>query len=200
MNNLLFFIEYSGILVFALTGAFIAAKSDYDFFGMLFLAFLTAVGGGTVRDLILDQPVVWTQNPQFLYIIVLAAILSFFTKFIEHRLTKLMFFLDTLGLGLFAIAGTKKSLDLGFNIETSLIMGVISATLGGVLRSVFSNEVPIIFKKEIYATSAAFASVAYYALNSFGFDYEISVGIALLICFAVRYLSVKYNIHFPKAL
>ena len=161
MTDVLSIIEYLGTFVFAITGASIAVKSDFDFFGMLFLAFLTAVGGGTVRDLILDQPVFWTAQPQVLYIIIFATIVTFFFRMFSERASKLIFFLDTLGLGLFVVTGTQKSLSVGSNYETALLMGIITGVLGGILRSIFNSEVPIIFKNEVYATTAAISSLIY---------------------------------------
>lgn len=194
-------LDYIGTFVFAITGASVAARSQFDFFGMLFLAFLTAVGGGTVRDLILDQAVFWTINSTYLYIIIAAAFISLFFKYFYEKATQLIFLFDTLGLGLFAIIGTQKALSLNATIETVLIMGVISGVLGGILRSVFNNETPIIFKKEIYATTAAISSGVYYLLTQqVGLKNFTASLIALAICLIVRYGSIKFNIHLPRAL
>jgi uncharacterized membrane protein YeiH len=200
MTDVLFIIEYLGTFVFAITGASIAVKSDFDFFGMLFLAFLTAVGGGTVRDLILDQPVFWTAQPQVLYIIIFATIVTFFFRMFSERASKLIFFLDTLGLGLFVVTGTQKSLSVGSNYETALLMGIITGVLGGILRSIFNSEVPIIFKNEVYATTAAISSLIYMGLTFSSLSHQLNTFITIVMCLIIRYASVKYNIHLPKAL
>ena len=200
MTDVLFIIEYLGTFVFAITGASIAVKSDFDFFGMLFLAFLTAVGGGTVRDLILDQPVFWTVQPQVLYIIIFATIVTFFFRMFSERASKLIFFLDTLGLGLFVVTGTQKSLSVGSNYETALLMGIITGVLGGILRSIFNSEVPIIFKNEVYATTAAISSLIYMGLTFSSLSQQLNTFITIVMCLIIRYASVKYNIHLPKAL
>ena len=200
MTDVLSIIEYLGTFVFAITGASIAVKSDFDFFGMLFLAFLTAVGGGTVRDLILDQPVFWTAQPQVLYIIIFATIVTFFFRMFSERASKLIFFLDTLGLGLFVVTGTQKSLSVGSNYETALLMGIITGVLGGILRSIFNSEVPIIFKNEVYATTAAISSLIYMGLTFSSLSQQLNTFITIVMCLIIRYASVKYNIHLPKAL
>jgi uncharacterized membrane protein YeiH len=199
MEVLFIWVEYIGTFVFAVTGATIAAKADYDFFGMLFLAFLTGTGGGTLRDIILDQPVFWTLTPTLIYIIIVAAFLCLFFQKTFNKLTKTLFVFVTLGLGLFAVMGTQKSLGLGHNVITALIMGVITGVLGGVLRSVFSKEEPIIFKKEIYATSAFLASICFIVLNNFDVNNFLNTAISIVVCLFVRIWSVKYHIHLPMA-
>lgn len=184
--------------VLAVTGASIAADSEFDFFGMIFLAFLTAVGGGTVRDIILDVPVFWTTTSVYLYVILLATVASFSMKNHFTKLKPLLFFIDTLGLGLFAVLGTQKSLALGLNYESSIVMGVISGVLGGILRSIFSTQIPIIFKKEIYATSAALASVSYLCLLGLEVDARVCLVSSVTVAVATRYLAVRYKIHFSE--
>ena len=199
MKEFLILLEAIGTFAFAVTGASVAAKSDYDFFGMLFLAFLTAVGGGTVRDVILDQPVFWTISSTSLYVILVATILTLSFRVFFKKIKSLMFLWDTLGLGIFAIIGSQKALMLNTNIETAVIMGMITGVLGGILRSVFSNEVPIIFKNEVYATTAAISSVIFISLYKIDISYYLNIFITLTSCILIRYSSVKYNLHLPKA-
>src|SRR5690554_1865290 len=161
MSGVFLLFDYIGTFVFATTGASIGARLKFDFFGMLFLGFLTAVGGGTVRDLIISQPVFWTENPAYLYLVFVATLMSFFLDRYYERLKGLLLFLDTLGLGMFAVIGTQKSMSLGFNFETALIMGAVTAVLGGILRSAFSRELSILHNKEVYATVAAASSLLY---------------------------------------
>ncbi len=153
MSEVFNIIDYVGTFVFAITGASIAASIKFDFFGMLFLAFLTAVGGGTVRDLIISEPVFWTQDPIYLYLIFVATFSTFFLKSFYEKQSSLLYFLDTLGVATFVVIGTQKTLLLNFNIETAFIMGTISAVLGGILRSAFSGEFSILSNRELYATS-----------------------------------------------
>ena len=199
MRELIMILDYVGTFAFAVTGASVAAKSDYDVFGMVFLAFLTAVGGGTVRDIILGLPVFWTVSSVSLYIILGATFLTLFFQMFFKKIRSVIFFCDTLGLGIFAIIGSQKALTLNTNIETALIMGMITGVLGGVLRSVFSNEVPIIFKKEIYATTAAISSAIFVCLYKLDISYYVNVAATITSCMLIRYCSVRFNFHLPKA-
>jgi uncharacterized membrane protein YeiH len=199
MKELIILLDYVGTFAFAVTGASVAAKSDYDIFGMMFLAFLTAVGGGTVRDIILGLPVFWTISPTSLYIIVGATFLTLFFQIFFKKIRSIIFFWDTLGLGIFAIIGSQKALMMNTNIETAIIMGTITGVLGGILRSVFSNEVPIIFKKEVYATTSAISSVLFISMFKLDISYYVNITVTILSCILIRYASVKFNIHLPKA-
>ncbi len=165
MSEFFTYVDFIGTVVFAITGASIACRLKFDFFGMLFLAFLTSVGGGTVRDLIIAQPVFWTEKPIYLYLIFLSTVSTFFMYKHFERKAPLLLFLDTIGVGTFVVIGTYKTLNLGFNIETALIMGTISAVLGGILRSAFSHEHSILANKELYATVAAMGSLIFITLH-----------------------------------
>lgn len=198
MSEIFNYIDYIGTLFFAITGASIAGKSKFDFFGMLFLAFLTAVGGGTVRDLIIGQAVFWTNNPIYLYLIFIATLSTLFLiKFYDKNTTLLMIF-DTLGVGTFVIIGTHKALIHNFNAETALIMGTISAVLGGILRSAFSKEHSILANKELYATVAAVASLIFIALTKAKIEPNICALIVILATFLIRYFSLRYKIQLPS--
>jgi uncharacterized membrane protein YeiH len=197
--EILIILEYIGLFVFVFTGAYVAAKIDLDFVGMLFLGFITGVGGGTIRDIILGVDVFWLDSYPTLIVIFLATIMCFFFNQYFEKMKKFVFFFDTLGLALFACLGTHKALLLNMNYGTAILMGVISGVLGGVLRSLFTKEDSIVFKKEVYATSAALGSVSFIALTSIGQNFSVSITIGALTCIVVRYVSVRFNIHLPKA-
>lgn len=197
MSEIFNYIDYVGTIVFAITGASIAGKAKFDFFGMLFLAFLTAVGGGTVRDLIVADKVFWTLNPLYLYIIFFSTLSTFFLLHFYEKQASLLLFLDTLGVGTFVVIGTNKTLSYGFNIETALIMGTISAVLGGILRSAFSKEFSILSNKELYATVAFMASLCFVITKSIGIDSNLCAVIAIIVTFILRYGSLKYKIELP---
>ncbi|WP_417353658.1 trimeric intracellular cation channel family protein [Flavobacterium alkalisoli] len=198
MKEVFIIIDYVGTFVFAVTGASIAVKSKFDFFGMLFLAFLTAVGGGTVRDLIISQKVFWTVNPTYLYLIFIAALMTFFLSKKFEKTAALMLFLDTLGVGAFAVIGTHKSLIHGLNGETAFLMGVVTAVLGGILRSAFSREQSILIKRELYASVAAISSFTFIMLRKFDVDAYISGYIVILVTIIIRYASIKFKILMPS--
>jgi len=197
MHDILSAIDYIGTFVFAVTGATIAGKSDFDFFGMLFLAFLTAVGGGTVRDLIISETVFWTIDPVYLYIIFFSTLSTFFLMKFYERSAPLLFFLDSLGMGTFVVIGTHKTLLLNFNVETAFIMGTMSAVLGGILRSAYSREHSILYKKELYATVAGIASILFISMRKMDISMDVCVPIVIITSVAIRYASVKWKIQLP---
>lgn len=200
MSDFFSLLDFIGTFVFAITGASIAAKMRFDFFGMLFLAFLTAVGGGTVRDIIIDSPVFWTQDPNHLYLIFSATVATFFLlRFIEKQ-HRFLLILDTLGVATFVAFGTHKTLLKGYNIETALIMGTISAVLGGILRSAFSSEHSILSNREFYATLAASASLVFILTNiTLGLSENICASITIVFTFMMRYLVIKYRLLIPTS-
>jgi uncharacterized membrane protein YeiH len=198
MSEIYQYIDYLGTFVFAITGASIAAKSRFDLFGMLFLAFLTSVGGGTTRDLILGQRVFWTENPVYLYLILLASFSTFFSLRFYEKKARFLLFLDTLGMGTFVVIGVFKTLSLGFNNETAIIMGTVSAVLGGVLRSAFSREFSILQNKELYATVAGIAALGSVICYRAGIATNLSAAIVIFLTFAIRYGALKWKLELPR--
>ena len=197
MSELFNYIDYIGTIVFAITGAIIGAKARFDFFGMLFLAFLTATGGGTIRDLIISNPVFWTLKPIYLYLIFGATLSTFFLKSIYEKYSSLLLFFDTLGVGIFVVIGTHQTLLLGFNNETAFIMGTMSAVLGGVLRSSFSKEFSILKNKELYATVAGIASILFIILRNMEVDINYCTIATIILTFILRYGSLRFRIQLP---
>lgn len=197
MSELFSPIDFLGTFVFAVTGASVGAKAKFDLFGMLFLAFLTAVGGGTVRDLILGETVFWTASSTYFYIILAATFSTYFLLQVYETMSSLLLFLDTLGMGMFVVVGTHKTLALGLNVETALIMGTVSAVLGGVLRSAFSGEFSILRNKELYATVAAASSLVFIYLSQTAMDWNLKALITIGFAFALRYGALKLGIKLP---
>lgn len=198
MNEVFNYIDYIGTFAFAITGASIAGKLRFDFFGMLFLAFLTAVGGGTVRDLTISQTVFWTIDPVYLYLIFIATLSMFFLKKFYEEHANLLLFLDTLGVGMFVVIGTHKTLLQGFNSETAIIMGTTTAVLGGILRSAFSKEFSILVNKELYATVAGSAALLFIGLRKLSVDANYCAVIVISFTLLLRYTAIKYNIKLPS--
>ena len=190
-------LDYLGTFVFAITGASVGGKSKFDLFGMLFLALLTSCGGGTVRDIIIMDEVFWTVNSTYLYIVLIATVSTFFFRQFYERHPSILLFLDSLGLGFFTVVGTQKALLLGQNIETAIIMGTITAVLGGILRSAFSGEFSILRQKELYATVAAASSVIFIIFEKLGFDLTLCASTSVGFTLAIRYGVIKYGIKLP---
>lgn len=192
--------ELLGTCFFAISGALVAnKKSTQDWFGVTFIGFITAIGGGSLRDVLLGSfPIVWVKDVYFVYAILIGIILAsvFYTTL--HKLRKTLFLFDTLGIALFTIVGTEKAISLGAGPVTAAIMGMFSAVMGGVLRDMLTNEIPIIFHKEIYATACLAGAVLYLLLFYFHIDRNINFWVSGAVVVTIRILAVRYNLSLPK--
>lgn len=197
--NIYQLLDFSGTFVFAISGVRLAAEKRMDIFGAIIIGFATAVGGGTIRDLLLGAtPVAWIQNPVYLYLIVSAVALGIlFDRFI-FELKKTLFIFDSIGLGVFTIAGMQKALSFGISYEYAIILGATSATAGGIIRDILANEVPMILQKEIYATACIAGALLYLLLDFTGFNFHYNTIITIVFIVLLRTLVVKYNIAFPR--
>lgn len=172
---------------------------EHDWFGAGFTGFITAIGGGSLRDMVLGSyPLVWIKDINFLYAIfsgVLVA-LFFFTRLV--RLKRTFFLFDTLGISFFTILGVEKALSLGVRPEIAAIMGMFTAVMGGVIRDTLANEMPVIFRKEIYATACLVGAVIYLLLDHYTtLDRSINLLSSIVVIIVIRILAVKYNLALP---
>lgn len=196
--SLIYIIDLLGTLVFAISGVLAAVDKKFDLVGATIIGFVTAVGGGTVRDVLIGQtPVSWMTDLNYIVVILSALPLCYF--FIETiiKLRKGVFFFDTVGIGLFTILGLQKTLDFGLSPIIALLMGVVSAVFGGVIRDVLANEVPLIFRKEIYASACLVGGMVYLLLKMSAIHVHISMIISILIVFVIRSLAVRNNWALP---
>lgn len=196
-----YYIDLLGILVFAISGALAAyGKQMYgDIFGVSFTAFITAIGGGTMRDVILGvHPIAWVADGNYLIVILLGVLIavSFRKALVQFR--KTLFIFDTIGIGLYTILGVQKSLACGVNPMAAIILGMFSAVFGGVIRDTLINEIPLIFRKEIYATACLAGAVVFVIMNYFKIDADISSICGILVIIVIRIVAVKYRISLPK--
>lgn len=189
-----YLIDLLGTLVFAISGVLSGTSRKFDIFGASVLGFVTAVGGGTLRDIMTGSlPVSWMIDLNYIYVIFLSIPLVYLFKNQILKLRKTMFLFDTLGLGLFTVYGVQKTLDLGLSPIIAILMGIISAVFGGVLRDTLANEVPLIFRKEIYATACLGGGILYYSLLQLGLLTIASQIISILFVIVIRILAVKYK-------
>lgn len=178
-------LDFASVLVFALTGALVASRAQLDLVGFAFIACLTAVGGGTVRDVLLDRnPVFWIGEPTYIFIAVAAAVVVFFTAHLMESRYRWLLWLDSFALAVAVPAGVSAGLVMGQAMPVVVIMGMVTGCLGGLMRDVVCNEVPLVLKQgELYAT-AAFAG----ALAAVGVvTLEGGVGLALIVCAGVTW-------------
>lgn len=198
--TLIYALEIIGTFVFAISGLRLAAKKHMDLFGATVIAFVTAVGGGTTRDVILGSyPVAWVQDTTYPVVILLAVPFTFlFRKYIVN-LKRTFFIFDTIGIALFTISGMQKALSLGIHPGLAIVMGMVSAVVGGVIRDILCNEIPLIFRKEIYATACLAGAFTYFILDYYTtLNANISYLITTSIIVIIRVISIKYDLSMPK--
>ncbi len=198
--NIQYILELAGTCFFAVSGALVATrKSEQDWFGVTFIGFITAIGGGSLRDMLLGSyPLAWVENVYFLYAIFAGILMTrLFYRQIMKR-SKERFIFDTLGIALFTILGTEKALDLGVNPVIAAIMGMLSAIMGGVIRDVLTNEIPVLFRKEVYASACLAGAALYLCLDYFDADKNYNYFFSASLIFGIRYAAVKFNLSLPK--
>lgn len=197
MDTIQLIIEIVGTIAFAISGIRLAASKEFDWFGGYVVGLATAIGGGTTRDVMLGVTPFWMTNS--IYIICTAVALAMVVVFKKSLvgLNHTWFIFDTFGLGLFMIAGIQKTLYLGHPFWVAIIMGCITGAAGGVMRDVLINEVPLIFRKEIYAMACIIGGLVYQGCSLLGFDVTITVIASFLTVVVVRVLAVKYHISLP---
>lgn len=195
-----YILEIIGTGFFSISGALAANdKSKPDWFGVTFIGFITSIGGGSVRDILLGSyPLGWIKDVNFVYSIIAGIILAslFFNVLIKLRRTFFLF--DTVGIAMFTILGTEKALAFNIHPFIAAIMGMFSAVMGGVLRDVLTNEVPVIFKKEVYATACFAGALMFICLNQFSDSRNINIISSMMLIFVIRIVALKYNLSLPK--
>ena len=190
-------LDFIGTFAFAISGIRLASAKRFDWFGAYVVGFVTAIGGGTLRDVLLDVTPAWMTDPIYLICTGLALLwVIFFGKHLIH-LNNTFFIFDTIGLALFTVVGVGKSLALGFPFWVAIIMGSMTGAAGGVIRDVFINEIPLIFRKEIYAMACVAGGMAYWACSLAGCDDVVCQVVCGVVVFLTRILAVKYRICLP---
>jgi uncharacterized membrane protein YeiH len=184
-------LELIGTFMFAISGALAVRDQEHDVFGAGFTGFITAIGGGTLRDVLLGSyPLVWIGDVYFLYAIMAGIFTAFIFPRIMLHLRKTMFLFDTLGIAFFTVLGVEKSLSLGVRPEIAAIMGMFSA--------VMVNEIPILFRKEVYASACLAGAILYLVLNYFGVHRDINLLVSISVIISIRLVAVKYKLSLPR--
>lgn len=192
------FLDLLGTASFAISGALFAINKKMDSFGVLIIAFVTAVGGGTLRDILINADrITWMTDLNYVYTIIVAVIFAIIFRKKIGYLSKSMFLFDTIGLGIFTIIGTEIGLQNDYHPIISISLGMITATFGGVIRDTLSNEIPLIFHKEIYATACILGSVNYLILKNYGVDQNLTHILTTLMVIGVRLVAVKFKLQLP---
>ncbi len=198
MTSIQYTLEIAGTFFFAISGALVIRDQHNDLFGATFTGFVTAIGGGTIRDIMLGSyPLVWIGDIDFLYAILAGVLVAYLFFKSLARFTRTLLVFDTLGISFFTILGVEKALSLGVRPEIAVIMGMFTAIMGGVIRDVITNETPVLFRKEIYATACLAGAILYVVLLRIGLDRNPNLLISAALIIAVRILAVRYKLALP---
>ncbi len=196
--SLFLIIDILGTISFSISGVLTALKKKMDPFGIFIIAFVTAVGGGTLRDVLIDFPIAWMRNLTFVYVIIGATIFAVIFRKRLGYIRRSLFLFDTIGIALYTVVGVEKGLSADFPPLICIALGTMSACFGGVIRDILCNEIPIIFRKEIYATACILGGVVYFLLLKTTLSQDIIVVISGSIVITVRLLAVYFNLSLPS--
>lgn len=192
--DIVYVLDIIGVFAFATSGVLTAIDNKFDLVGSAIIGFITALGGGTLRDVMIGKtPVGWMHDTNYLWTILVALILSYLFRKKIVRLRRSLFVFDNIGLGIFTILGLQFTLALGLNPVMALIMGMVSAVFGGVLRDVLTNEIPLIFRREIYASACLAGGLVYLLLIKFKNHELLAMTLSMSTVFFIRYFAVRNN-------
>ncbi|MFG6667032.1 trimeric intracellular cation channel family protein [Halomonas sp. HNIBRBA4712] len=200
MTGVVYWLDMAGVIVFALSGVILACRSRMDPFGMLVLAAVTGIGGGTLRDLVLGiRPVFWVSDPAYLWVILLTVGVSLLGFHYIHRLSRRFLpVADAFGLALFTVIGTHKALILGHAGVVAVLMGIMTGVAGGMLRDVLAQRVPMVLREEIYATAAMAGGIVYAALYAFSAPLGVAIGASLCTTLGLRLAAIRWHLALPQ--
>jgi uncharacterized membrane protein YeiH len=197
--DLFYVLDIIGTFAFATSGALVASKKEFDLFGVIIIAFVTAVGGGMTRDILINaHPINWIGDLNYIWTILAAVVFTFLFKSKIAPLSKTMFLFDTIGIGVFTLLGTQKGLSYDLHPFIAVVMGMVSSVIGGVIRDVLTNEIPLIFKKEIYASACLAGGTIYLITNHFQLPESIQFTATIVTVIMIRLLAVKFHLELPK--
>ena len=192
-------LDILGTIAFAISGVLVAMDKRLDLFGVLIIAFVTAIGGGTLRDLLIgNTPVVWMRDMTYMVTIGLTVIFAILFASRLKYLRRSLFLFDTIGIGLFTMIGIEKGLEADLAPVICIALGTMTASFGGVIRDILCNEIPVIFHKEIYATACILGGASFFLLVLFGLPGKYSYVIAIILVIAIRLLAVRFSIRLPN--
>ena len=191
--------ELAGTYFFAISGVLATDDKDRNWFGATFTGFITAIGGGSLRDILLDRhPLLWIDDANFLFAILFGVITSLAFFNLVLKLRRIMLLFDMAGIALFTIVGVEKSLSLGVRPDIAVIMGVFTAVMGGVIRDTLTNKTPIIFSKEVYATACLAGAILYVILEEYAVSRTVNFLVSSSLIIVIRILVIKFNIELPS--
>jgi uncharacterized membrane protein YeiH len=197
--NYLHFLDFAGIAVFAATGALAASRKQLDIVGFIFFASVTGIGGGTLRDLVLGKlPVFWIKEPSYIAVCTIIAILVFFLAHLVEYRYRLLLWLDAIGMAAYCVMGAMIGLETGISPYASIVMGVMTATFGGILRDLLSGEQSVLLRNEIYISASLLGAVSYIALTVGNIDKFIAISLSVSLAFLLRAAALQLGWTMPR--
>nr|WP_086477317.1 MULTISPECIES: trimeric intracellular cation channel family protein [Arenibacter] len=194
-----FAFDVIGTVAFAISGVMVAMDKKLDLFGVFIIAFVTAVGGGTLRDVLIgNTPVLWMQDHIYIYIITVTVILSILLRSKIKYVRTSIFLFDSIGIGFYTLLGITKGLSVGLSPVMCIALGTMTACFGGVIRDILCNEIPVIFRKEIYATACISGGISFFLIRELPIDILYAEIFTILIIIGIRLWAVKYHISLPN--
>lgn len=193
----LLFLDYAGVAVFAATGALAASRKQLDLIGFVFLASVTGIGGGTFRDLIIDVPVFWVVNHHYILVCAAMAVIVYFTAHLVESRYKLLLWLDAVGLSAYCVMGAAKAYAATGSPIVAVVMGMLTATFGGILRDIIAGEPSVLMRPEVYVTAALAGAASFTVLTLAGFPLLAAALIAFAAAFVIRGGALKFGWTFP---
>ena len=199
MTSMIYWLDMAGVIVFALSGVILACRSRMDPFGMLVLAAVTGIGGGTLRDLVLGvRPVFWVTDPTYLWVVLATVGVSIIGFHYIHRLSRVFLpVADAFGLALFTAIGTHKALQLGAPGAVAVLMGLLTGVAGGMVRDVLARRVPMVLRQEIYATASIAGGITYVVLYSLEAPWVLTISLALTVTLGLRLAAIYWRLSLP---
>ncbi len=195
----LYLLDFAGVAVFAATGALAASRKQLDIVGFIFLAAITGIGGGTLRDLILGRlPVFWIQQPTFIAVCAVVAVGVFFTAHLVESRYRLLLWLDAVGLAAYCVMGTVIGLNYGVSPFAAIVTGVMTATFGGIFRDVVSGEKSVLLSDEIYVSAAILGATSFAVLSHFAVDTSIAIAVSVVLAFGLRAAALVFGWKMPR--
>jgi uncharacterized membrane protein YeiH len=198
LDSIVHYLDWFGVCVFALTGALVASRKQMDVVGFALLGAVTGIGGGIIRDVLLGSlPVFWVQKPAYLLTCVAVASAAFFVAHLVHSRQRVLIWCDAVGLALFSVTGTEIALGLGAGTAVAIAMGVATATFGGIIRDMLGGDVPIILRREIYATAALLGASVFVLGQHMGLAQTPSIVTGFMAAFALRAAAIRFDLSLP---
>jgi uncharacterized membrane protein YeiH len=192
-------IDILGVAAFSIAGVFAAMEKKLDIFGIFIIAFVTAMGGGTLRDILIgDLPVNWMRSSNYGLIVFIVSVVTIFFNKVIRNFQRALFVFDSLGLGLFTVAGIEKGLEFHLSAGICILLGTLTGCFGGVIRDISLNTIPVIFQREIYAVACIIGGIAYFVLMKMKMDNYTAASVCIVVVFLVRFFAVRFKLALPS--